>query len=457
MSPSNCPCRLRAALLGLLLSAGAFTAAVPCAQAASYTLVQIVLSNEDQYPLTIKQPSHVDTADYTFSPALGTKAGRADGDLVIPGGGIAVLSAGVRKPIVDLFGILSHDWGFNLVVCQENAGCDEARIGGSATPDGVSVDWRMINSNYFTAKIQSFDDDGWANYRNTVGALKEITAVMGKVFSIPLLDKMMGVPNEQGYKVTLKQKCPARFEMGLDLAQPPGKPPQVLMNIHRLLPTGPTDFDKFIIDDDKIFTGPYKLLDNQCRVGNTSQCQITLSSTDGQLSYAGAVGVTNRGRCSVSEAIGYSPGTFRIRNGSGAPLRYTAFVNNRMVANDEAMPGQDVNLRDTIVQVMQTVGDQECPQVPDPFMPGRRMGSCPFRLSFQGDGANGTLNCVLSTRQGTVQSPGEDKLNLYLLRSCQPQLPTSVSDRTQLRLDQFVLMSGMYKMVSVTFAPLQKD
>lgn len=457
MPPSKHPRHLRGAFLGLLLSAGALVTTAPSAQAATYTIVEIVLSNEDAYPLIVKQPTHVDASDYAFDPIIGTTAGRAEGDLVIPGGGIAVVSAGVRKPPVDPFGWFSNDWGFNLTLCQENAGCDEARIGGHTSSDGVTADWQLTSSTYFAGKMQTFDDDAWAKYRESAANLNGILQFISKVASIPMLDKLLGLPNEQGYKVTLKQKCAARFEMGLDLAQPAGKPPQVLMNIHRFLPTGATSFDKFIIDDDKIITGPYKLVDNQCRVGNTSQCQITLASTDGQLSYAGAVGVTNRGRCSLSEAIGYSAGTFRIRNGSGAPLRYTAFVNNRMVANDEAMPGQDVNLRDTIVQVMQTVGDQECPQVQDPFMPGRRMGACPFRLSFQGDGAKGTLNCVLSARQGTVQTPGEDKLNLYLLRSCQPQLPTSVSDRTQLRLDQFVLMSGMYKMVSVTFAPLPKD
>jgi hypothetical protein len=373
---------------------------------------------------------------------------------VVPPGGVAVLSVGVRKAIINPFGLFTTDWGFNLPVCQQGGGCDEARISGRST-DKVTVDWRLTSTNYLTGTMQAFDADGWAAYRKSVATVDQIVAFISKVAGIPVLDKLLGLPDEQGYKVTLKQRND--FAMSLDFAQPAGQPPQVLVNVQRPLRPDTRNFDDFIIDDDRVVSAPYKLLANTCRVGSTSQCQITLANPDGTLNYPGAVSATDRGGYAVSETIGYSAGAFRILNHSGSPLSYTVFVNNRMVANDEVMPDRQADLRDIIGQTMQTVGDQECPQIADPFMPGRRMGACPFRLSFQVADAKGTLNCTLSARQGTVVSPGEDKLNLYLLRSCQPQSPIKVGDRTQLRVDQFIQLSGMYKMVSLTFAPLPKE
>lgn len=406
----------------------------PAAAMPSLVSTRIVVMNNGTYPITIDSPSHVDGYDYAYGsvPVIYTENGAASGPVTISGYGTAVL-------VFDVWS--DKSWGFNLGFCQQDGPCDNARIEGS----GGSVAWTQSNS-FSLSSIQPYDRDIMAGLPDIV---KKINEVMGVVSHIPVVGGIIGGPliQSSSHMINLKQKCNARFFMDVDISQVP----QIQLKVHRVLPNGATDFSEFIVDDDKVVTGSIRLAENTCRVGNTQDCVVTLAGTESSLNYAGSVGMTNRAGCSRFETLGYSSGAFVIRNRSHSPLRYTVFINKRMVTNDEVMPRQDSDLRATIGRIMTTVGERECPQVQDAYMGGRLMGVCPFRLDFANDDAKGSLNCTLSMRQGTVQSATDDKLNLYSLTTCKPSLPAIVGNGVQLRMDRYLMISGMYKMIALNF------
>lgn len=422
--------------------------------------VTIIIENDGSYPITFYPPSHVDNSDFSSDSEISTPRYVTNKDFVtgpttLGAHSQLVLMMGLSKPLVNVFDILNKDWAFNLRFCQENGACEDARLNGTIASI-TSFSWTQSN-NFSTSAYESITSEALQDYAKTKSTLAAALTFAGGALGLPFgSGGLIGsLPDMQDFKVTLKQACNARFNMKAEPGLAPDGALTVDLKINNIFPSTAINHADFAIDSRDIFSSGFQITENTCASGQQSQCVVKLKDKGSSNLINTDFKVTNHAGCSTGEKLAFSQGSFVLSNNVGFPVSYNLTINNRMFSRGEVWPGQVQDLRQAIGKAMSTVGDQECPQGMDPWIPGRRMGVCPMRLDVWGDGGpgvNGSVRCKLTMRQGTVGDSAADYMNLYSLTQCSPESPMSISPNKnfyQMSIKQIMPMSGMYKIVNI--------
>lgn len=429
----------------------------PPAFAGSPDYMTIVIENNGTYPVTFQLPTKVDPSDFNPMGGMPVFVSGTSPDVrtsvTVDGNQQAVLFMGLEKPFVNVFDILSKDWGFNLKSCIQDGPCDDARISGSIRSTST-FNWKQSNS-FSTSSVQEMTSSELDAYAKSKSAIAAMLTIVGGMIGFPGSGGMIGgLPDVQAFKVTLTQKAKTRFSFEPQLRSDDAGIMQLSMAVTRILPaSGSVDYDMFAIKNGNIIADGLSIVHNGCSDGKLYKCAIDLSGSMKTMNMYDAVfGATDNAGTKVTVKLAYSRGALVIVNNLPFPLRLWMRVGRRILANTELMPGENEDIR----RIIPSMNDESCKDVMDPFIPTLTMKSCPVTFSFLSDGGPGIdaqLTCVLAARNGTVQAGGSDELNLYSMSRCSPSLPASISNAApnlyKMDIHQVLQMSGMYKMISI--------